>query len=127
MKEENKQESFFARHKTKILVVGAAVFAVGTTLLVAKNGDKFNEFFNGKRKQRDGLGTVSVVCVHKTNTIVSNLDEVMPREVNVREHLRNLPNGYFPSLEKRNEAAMKNFVLGEHQTIVSEHTRFYAA
>lgn len=125
MKEENKQESFFEKHKTEILIVGVAIIAVGTTLLVAKNGDKFNSFFNGKVKRCGGTG--SMVCVHKTNTIVNNVDEVLPKEVNVREHLRKLPNGHFPSLEKKNEAAMKYFVLGEHQTLVSEHTRIYAA
>lgn len=127
MKEEKKQENIFERHKTELLFVGVTIIAVGATLLIVKNEDKLKMFYNGKMKQCSERGVDSSICIQKTNTVVSNLEEVLPKEVNVREHFRNLPNGQFPSLEKKNEAAMKKYVLGEHQTIVSRHTRIYAA
>ena len=127
MKEEKKQENFFEKHKTELLFVGAAVIAVGATLLLAKNDDKFKVYFSDKVKQCGKAGADAMVCIQKPDTVTSDVEEVLTKEVNVMEHLRNLPCGRFPSVAKKEEAMKKNILLGEHQTLVSEHTRCHAA
>jgi len=127
VKEEKKQENFFEKHKTELLFVGAAIIAVGATLLITKNDDKFSAFFCEKVKQCGKTGVDAMVCIKKPDTVASDLEEVLIKEVNVKEHLRNLPCGRFPSVAKKGEAIKKNIFLGEHQTLVSEHTRCYAA
>lgn len=127
MKEEMKQENFFEKHKTEFLFVGVAVIAVGATLLITKNDDKFKTFFSDKVRQYGETGVDAVVCIQKPNTVTSDLEEVLTKEVSVTEHLRNLPCGRFPSVAKKDEAMKKNIFLGEHQTLVSEHTRCCAA
>ena len=49
------------------------------------------------------------------------------RIIDVREHLRNLPQGHHPSVWKIAEAAESGIELAENQTIVSAHPRCYAA
>ena len=124
MKEENKIKTWVKAHKKGLLIAGGVIVtAVGTVLLI-DNVDSIKALVPAMYKK--------VLSTEATMVIESEINYLVKTEsitkiVDVKEHLRNLSQGHQPSAGKLAEAAKNGINLAENQTIVSAHTRCYAA
>lgn len=124
MKEENKIKTWVKAHKKELLIAGGVIVtAVGTVLLI-DNVDSIKALVPEMYKK--------VLSKEATMVIESEINDLVKTEsitkiVDVKEHLRNLSQGHQPSASKLAEAAKNGIKLAENQTIVSAHTRCYAA
>ena len=120
---ENNLKNWVKNHKSDLIYIGSVVIvSIGTFLLIGKlNAAKKSVPLNVSIKP------IKTVCSCKEFINVSDLEEKALKSINVREHLRNLPNGHHPSLQKITEATTLGLDLLENQTIVSAHVRCYAA
>ena len=115
--------SWVQKHKSKLLIMGGFVVAsVGAILIInSMNVGKEPIFPDTTKAHEKPLG----ILYPSARIAVSECNPHL-KTVNVREHLRNLPKGQFPSEKKIAEAAKSGLEL-IGQTIVSEHSRCYAA
>ena len=120
---ENKLKSWVINHKLHLICIGSIVIvSVGTFLFIGS--------LNAAKKSvplNVSMESIKAVYSGKEFINVSELEEKTLKAIDVREHLRNLPKGYHPSLKKISEAATLGLDLSENQTIVSSHVRCYAA
>lgn len=124
MKEENKIKTWVKAHKKELFIAGGVIVtAVGAVFLI-DNMDAVKALIPEAQKK--------VLSKETTATIeneINNLTKTEPitKIIDVKEHLRNLSQGHQPSASKLAEAAKNGIKLAENQTIVSAHTRCYAA
>lgn len=121
---ENKFTAWVKSHKTELLIIGGVVVTTIGAILLLDNFDGTNDLISSDEN------TVSYPPLEVMNEMpaisVVESDPIF-KIGDVRQHLRNLPYGYHPSVEKIAEAAELGIELAEHQTIVTSHPRCYAA
>ena len=124
MKEENKIKTWAKAHKKELLIAGGVIVtAVGTVLLI-DNMDAVKALITETQKKALAKETIAII----ENEIIDFVKtEPITKIIDVREHLRNLPQGHHPSASKLAEAVKNGIELAENQTIVSAHPRCYAA
>ncbi len=121
---ENKLKSWIKAHKFKLIFAGSIIITTVGAILLVKNGDSVKKIVV---KQMKMSSSQSLEAIDKTPTIPDVICTPTMKTIDVREHLRNLPNGYHPSALKLTEASDLGIELLENQTIVSSHSRCYAA
>jgi len=118
--EENRFKKYVKQHKEEIIMAGVTITAVVGAVFLVKNIETLD-----KAVRLSSTPTVKPKTVPmKVATIT---DEPILKTIDVREHLRTLPNGYHASAHKIKEAAENGIVLATNQTLVSSHPRHYAA
>lgn len=121
---ENEIKTWVKEHKKGLLIAGGVIVtAVGTVLLI-DNVDSIKALVPEMYKKALSK-EATMVIESEINDLVKT--ESITKIVDVKEHLRNLSQGHQPSAVKLAEAAKNGIKLAENQTIVSAHTRCYAA
>ena len=114
-------------HKTEILVAGGIIVSVAAVILISRKWDLLNSQ-NITNLLKDGAkaksNVVPLVPVTIQNTIIDSTSD--GRIIEISKHIRNLPEGWKPSLEKLNTALMNGFELAENQTWVDDYPKFCA-
>ena len=111
-------------HKKEIMITGIVIGAATGGILFIKNWDSILEILNSK---------TNLVSSKKTEEILSENSEVTVTELpvskitDIREHVRNLPEGQHHSAIKYEQALKQGIILSKNQTFVSAHPRCYAA
>jgi hypothetical protein len=111
---QSKNKSLFekAKENKKEIVIGTAiVFSVMGTILVVKNRAVIKSSIKS-----------SLVEEVLTKSIETK-NNVSPNTINVREHIRNLPDGWNPSINKVELASKYGYSLEGHQTWVNAYTK----
>ncbi len=121
---ENKFTAWVKAHKSKLIIAGGVVLTTVGTILLVDNWDAIKGFMVGETKIKPSR---QLNVVTEVPTVPAVESEPILRIIDVREHLRNLPQGHHPSVWKIAEAAESGIELAENQTIVSAHPRCYAA
>ena len=121
---DNKFTAWVKAHKTELIIAGGAVITTVGAILLVDNWESVKGLFQTEAKIMPSR-PLNVVTEVPTAPAVES--EPILRIIDVREHLRNLPQGHHPSVWKIAEAAESGIELAENQTIVSAHPRCYAA
>lgn len=137
---KEKIKRFVLEHKTEICIFGGTIIAIGLGYFGYKYIPKIKvgKVTSNSKTSRQITETVAkkVPCKELCGNLVDEMlvpivtdDTSAPviKIIDVREHLRNLPTGYHPSKLKLTEALNMGVELLDNQTIVSSHTRCYAA
>lgn len=131
---ESMEKSFFEKakeHKKEIIIGAAAVISVVVAVLIVKNRAplipaikslRIDEVLTNSSETRNIAGPLISKSVEKS--VTSNLPN--GNIINVREHIRNLPEGWNPSINKVELAAKFGYSLEEHQTLVNAYTKTFA-
>lgn len=132
-------------HKKQLIIAGVSVATIVGIILAIKNRESIMRMWESLRlaitKQpskadevKSMLSTTSVPIsvpvievVPATEIMVIRTNGTARSPFDVREHLRNLPEGHHPSARKIIEAAESGIELATNQTLVSAHPRCYAA
>ncbi len=134
MNEQNNTEmTWWERNRKKVLIIGGVVVAVGIGVVVFKNKDaliglvKKGKITVPKAALTDVKQAIDIVpeatTVVKTENALTTtlLNNGQPFEV--KGFIRDLPNNWHPSAEKRALATSLGIELGEHQTIVDSYMK----
>ena len=121
---ENKFTAWIKAHKTELIIAGGVVLTTVGAILLVDNWESVKGLFQTEAKITPSR-PLNVVTEVPTAPAVES--EPILRIIDVREHLRNLPQGHHPSVWKIAEAAESGIQLADNQTIVSAHPRCYAA
>ncbi len=128
-----KRKGFFEivkEHKKEIVIGAAIVVSVVVAVLVVKNRAAFKstikssgieEILTNSLETRNS--TCSLISESVEKSVTSNL---AISNINVREHVRNLPEGWHPSTSKVELAAKCGYTLEGHQTLVNAYTKVAA-
>ena len=128
---ESKEKGFFEKakeHKKEIAIGAAIVFSVVVAVLVVKNraafisaikSSRIEEVLTNSLETRNNAGPLISESVEKS--VTSNLP--IGNIINVREHIRNLPEGWNPSISKVELAAKYGYSMEGHQTWVNAYTK----
>lgn len=128
---ESKEKGFYEKakvYKKEIAIGVAAVFSVVVAVLVVKNraafisaikSSRIEEVLTNSIEIRNNTGPLISESVLKS--VTSNLP--VGNIINVREHIRNLPEGWNPSISKVELAAKYGYSLDGHQTWVNAYTK----
>ena len=127
---DGKKKGFFEKvkeHKKEIAISAVIVIA---TVLVVKNKGAFQSSIKSSRIQEaltSSLENQDNVCPLISESISTSVSSNFPIDnINVRGHVRNLPEGWKPSSSRVELAAEYGYSLGENQTFVSPHTKVAA-
>lgn len=134
MNEHNKIETtWWKRNKKKVLIIGEVVVAVGVGVLVFKNKDALIALVKGGKKLSSKVPPIADTTNIETTTEVITTVETEAITVSktlnngdpfgVEGFIRNLPDGWHPSVEKIAHAAALGIKLGEHQTLVDPYMK----
>ena len=111
-----------ADHKKELVITGIVIGAVTGGVLIIKNWDSFAKFVNP---------TTKIAPLPQNNGMLPELPiEAEPpvlKIIDVREYVRNLPEGQHHSEVKYEQALKLGIVLPKNQTLVSAHPRCCAA
>ncbi len=127
---DGKKKGFFEKvkeHKKEIAISAVIVIA---TVLVVKNKGAFQSSIKSSRIQEaltsslENQDNVGPLISESISTSVSSNFPI--DNINVRGHVRNLPEGWKPSSSRVELAAEYGYSLGENQTFVSPHTKVAA-
>ena len=121
---DNKFTAWVKAHKTELIIAGGVVLTTVGAILLVDNWESVKGLFQTEAKITPSRPRNVVTEVPTAPAVES---EPILRIIDVREHLRNLPQGHHPSVWKIAEAAESGIELAENQTIVSAHPRCYAA
>lgn len=128
---ENKEKGFFEKAKEykKEIAIGVVIlFSVAVTVLVVKNRAAFTsavksssieEVLTNSIEIRNN--TVPLISETASKSVTSNLP--VGNIINVKDHIRNLPEGWNPSIGKAELAAKYGYSLEGHQTWVNAYTK----
>lgn len=115
-------------HKKEIAFGAAIVISVVVAVIVARNKTSFKSVMKAS-----GVEEILTNSVETRNNAVPLIAESVENRVtcslpnssiiNVREHVRNLPEGWHPSIRKVELAAKYGYSLEEHQTYVNAYTK----
>ena len=127
---DGKKKGFFEKvkeHKKEIAISAVIVIA---TVLVVKNKGAFQSSIKSARMEEaliSSLETPDNVGSLISESISTSVSSNFPIDnINVRGHVRNLPEGWKPSSSRVELAAEYGYSLGENQTFVSPHTKVAA-
>ena len=127
---DGKKKGFFEKvkeHKKEIAISAVIVIA---TVLVVKNKGAFQSSIKSVRVEEaltSSLETPDNVGSLISESISTSVSSNFPIDnINVRGHVRNLPEGWKPSSGRGELAAEYGYSLGENQTFVSPHTKVAA-
>ena len=121
---ENKFTAWIKAHKSELIIAGGVVLTTVGAILLVDNWDAVKSLMVGEPKIKPSR-PLNVVTEVTAAPVAENTPVL--KIIDVREHLRNLPQGHHPSVWKIAEAAESGIELAENQTIVSAHPRCYAA
>ena len=121
---DNKFTAWVKAHKTELIIASGAVLTTVGAILLVDNWESVKGLFQAEAKITPSRPFNVVPEVPNVPAVES---EPILRIIDVREHLRNLPQGHHPSVWKIAEATESGIELAENQTIVSAHPRCYAA
>lgn len=119
-------------HKKELILAGVSLAAI---ILAIRNRDSITMLWEYLKKSIEkpqtkippnSYGDMEKITVFPTAPMVSIPEahlETTKIPVNVREHIRNLPNGYHPSPEKIAEAIERDILLNPNQTLVKSYIR----
>ena len=118
-------------HKKELILAGVSLTAI---ILAIRNRDSINMLWEYLKKRIEEQQTkippnscsyIEKITVFPSNSMASipesHLETAIP--INVREHIRNLPNGHHPSPEKVADALELNIPLKPNQTWVKPYIR----
>lgn len=124
------EKNWWKRNKKKILTIGSIVVIGGIGIVVFKNKDVIAAFLKARRSMPVGENMLPDKQMIETKTISASFEVLSQKPMekqlplnggmpfNVSSHIRNLPNGYCPSVEKLEEAKAMGITLGPHQTLI---------
>lgn len=118
---DNKFTNWVKKHEDELRIAGGVVATIVGAVILADNWDKVKLLLSGASKH-------SVISNQYPLNIASDVpitDTHMTKIIDVREHLRNLPQGHHPSVWKITEATESGIILNDNQTLVSTHSRRY--
>lgn len=128
---KSKNKSLFEKakeHKKEIVIGTAIVFSVMGAIFVVKNRAVIESSI--KSSLLDDVLTKSIETKNNVSSLVSEPVEkgIMSKfpinnTINVREHIRNLPEGWNPSINKVELASKYGYSLERHQTWVNAYTK----
>lgn len=132
--EEKKNElhRWLVEHKKQLIIGGLSITAIMGIILGLKNKDAIMELWLELDKI---INKSSKIIPEETSVVqVSNLSlgkvvssyAVLHEPVDVKQHLRMLPEGKLHSMEKAIEAESLGIVLLPNQTIVNSYTKWAA-
>ncbi|NTW72587.1 MAG: hypothetical protein HGA49_10165 [Eubacteriaceae bacterium] len=128
-----KKKSFMDKakeHKKEIAIGAAVVLSVVAVVLVAKNKASLIAAFKPTH-----MGGVLSSSLDTRNNVVPIISEALPTSIpgnspigmtNVRGHIRNLPDGWRPSLDKVELAKELGISLNGSQTLVDAYSKVAA-
>lgn len=130
---KSKEKGFFEKvreHKKEIAIGAAVVFIGVTAVLVVKNREAFVSAIKSTCIEEvlvNSLGTQNNACPIISESVserfLSPNNLPIVNTTSVREHIRNLPVGWKPSMSKVELAAKYGYSLEEHQTWVNAYTK----
>ena len=110
-------------HKAEIFMAIATAISVTTVVLIARNWASI------RPQKLTGVPKVKDNVIHLVPATIQNtfLDATSGgKTVEVSKHIRNLPEGWTPSVEKLTAAISNGFELAENQTWVADYSRISA-
>ena len=131
IQEASHSPSWWQRNKKSVMIAGGIILgAIGTYVLFTQH-DRISSFFTDRvGKLVNHIGNVSQpysgpelppsIMIEEASA--QNIP-IYAQTITVGEHIRNLPCGRTPSVEKITTALEHNFILGEHQTWVESYTK----
>ena len=117
-------------HKKEIAIGAVTILSVVAIVLVVKNRDTIEAAIKSTHT-KGGLAN----SLKTRNNVAPTISEVTPTniprnapivEINVRGHIRNLPEGWNPSASNKEVARNLGYYLDEHQTWVNPYTKIAA-
>ena len=114
-------------HKTEIIIAGVTIVSVTAVVLISRkwgvlNSQDVTNLLKDGAKAKSNV--VPLVPVTIQNTIIDSTSD--GKIVEISKHIRDLPEGWKPSLEKLSTALMNGFELAENQTWVDDYPKFCA-
>lgn len=130
MKEKKSFLEKVKEHKTEIIIAGVAIVSITGIIIVTKNWDTIKSFnignlFKDGIKAKTKTDLIVIVPEVTQNIIVDVPADI--RLVEYSKHIRNLPEGWKPSLEKVVTALDIGIELAENQTWVKDYVKPLAA
>lgn len=119
----NKFTTWVKTHKSELIITGSIVATIGTVFLIDNWESVIGSTFVCQKTR--STRTIEVVSENPVIPVMTGAPAI--KTINVKEHLRNLPHGRHPSMQKVKEAMNSGIELLENQTIISAHSRCYAA
>ena len=118
----------FLKENKKSIVIGAVTFCTLVTgVFILKNRKSAINALEVKEIVDKGMEICEDVVPMLQQTIEPAKEtDISKRIINVREHLRNLPNNYNASQSKIDLAAQYGIILAEHQTWVNSYPKTVA-
>jgi len=121
---ENKFTMWVKSHKTELVVAGSVVLTALGVIFLSENWESVKKLDVVKTKKTLNH---SLNISPDAPIIIAVENEPVLKIIDVREHLRNLPQGHRPSGAKIAEAAQLGIELANNQTFVSGYPRSYVA
>lgn len=130
-KEKNKLLIWVKKHKLELIIAGISVTAIIAVILGVKNYEALEEMRASLKKLVEKtskeISSVSMPQVPEmvliSDTAVTNTTHQAQLVYDVREHPRNLPEGWKASPEKIAMAAERGYDLKQGQTWVDKYTK----
>lgn len=133
--DENRQDlwRWIREHKVQLLLAGISVVAVSAAIFRIKDQETFEgvwkklkENVSFKRRiisETDAVPEASIVPFKVENEFRGYTRPCFP--VSVHQHVRNLPDGRYHSVEKAMEAEALGIYLLPGQTLVDSYTKYF--
>lgn len=126
-KEEKGIFGFLKENKKSIAIGAVTLCTLVTGVFILKNRKSAINALEVKEIVDQGMEICEDVVPMLQETIEPSKDtDISKRIINVREHLRNLPNNYNASQSKIDLAAQYGITLAEHQTWVNSYPKTVA-
>ncbi len=133
-KEKKKLKVWIKEHKKELIISGVSIASIGMLIIGVKNYKDQEKVYRSLEKlvekTPDSFPTTNAVPLK--DSIPMGIIEIKPESTNrvshdVSKHIRNLPEGYKPSMEKVLSAADFGFELLPGQTWVKPYKTGMAA
>ena len=126
-KEKKDLIDFLKEHKKSIVIGATTLCTLVAGVFILKNRKNIINAIGVKEIIDKSMEIYEDVVPVLPETIEASIDSDVPKKIiNVREHLRNLPNNYNASQSKIDLAAQYGITLAEHQTWVNSYPKTVA-
>ena len=125
MKTKKSTKAWIKEHKKELILAGVGTaISLGLVYIGLKEKDQILEIFN-KFEDTDAkdIETIKANIPIQSETLELTGSSSNMSLSEVMKHVRNLPEGQHPSIEKINSAADNGFELLENQTWVTDYTK----